>query len=363
MPTGTGAVTLQNIPASPFVVDPGAFFQMTEKNVTSPLNVAAPGQGASSGARQILQTGIVSKLQITFVGTLTVATAAVTTSDRWPYGLLDNFKLSANGENDLFSCDGVDLHVLRFARYPAYVERVDIFPDVVGGGGSVGVGTYNLSITWEVPIAMDDVSLVGSLFAQSSATNLTISMAQALNTGMFTANPANATIAGTFNVQETYFEIPFDNNGRMVLPDLTRLHGFNVVDTAYTNTGDLRTVLIRSAGQLARLFVSVRKSATARLSALPNAAAANKIDALRVEYGGNKRPLVFDPATTLLSLNNQWYGAPLPYDRLAIDFVKENPARDAVLLQGVTELAAVPKINPAVTVTAGLVRVAQETLF
>jgi hypothetical protein len=363
MPSGTGAVTLQNIPASPFVTDPSAFFQMTEKNVITPKTIAAPGQGSSSGAQQILQTGVVSKLQITFVGTLTVATAAVTTGDRWPHGLLSGFRLSANGENDLYSCDGVDLHALRFARYPAYVERVDIFPDVVGGGGSVAVGTYNLSITWEVPIAMDDVSLVGSLFAQSSATNLTIWLTQALNTDLFTANPANATIAGTFYVQETFFEIPFDGNGRMVLPDLTRLHGFNVNDVPYTNTGPVRTTLVRSAGQLSRLFVSVRKSATARLSALPNAAAANKIDALTLQYGGNQNPLVFDPASTLLSLNNQWYGAPLPYDRLSLDFVKENPPRDVVLMQGVTELAAIPKVNSAVTVTAGVVRVAQETLF
>lgn len=363
MPSGTGAVTLQNIPASPFVTDPTAFFQMTEKNVITPKTIAAPGQGVSSGAQQILQTGVVSKLQITFVGTLTVTTAQVTTSDRWPYGLLDGFRLSANGENDLYSCDGVDLHVLRFARYPAYVERTDIFPDVVGGGGNIAVGTYNLSLTWEVPICMDDVSLVGSLFAQSSATNLTIWLTQALNTALFTGNPANAAFAGTFYVQETFFEIPFDGNGRMVLPDLTRLHGFNVVDVPYTNTGDVRTTLVRSAGQLARLFVSIRKSSTARLSALPNTAAASKLDAIRLEYGGNQRPLVFDPASTLLSLNNQWYGAPLPYDRLAFDFVKENPPRDAVLMQGVTELATVPKVNSAVTVAGGLVRVCQETLF
>src|SRR5438105_11893825 len=280
MPSGTGAVTLQNIPASPFVTDPGAFFSMTERNIITPKTIPAPGPGISSGAQQILQTGVVSKLQITFVGTLTVAVAAVTTSDRWPYGLLAGLRLSANGENDLFSCDGTDLHALRFARYPAYTERVDIFPDVVGAGGNIAVGTYHLSITWEVPIAIDDVSLVGSLFAQSSATNLTLWLTQALAADLFTANPANATIAGTFFVQETFFEIPFDSNGRMVLPDLTRLHGFNTVDVPYTNTGDVRVPLVRSAGQLSRLLVSVRKSATARLSALPNTAAASKVDAI-----------------------------------------------------------------------------------
>lgn len=363
MPTGTGAVTLQNIPSDPFVTDPDAFFAMTEKQVLTPHTVPTPGPGLFF-TRQLLQSGVVSKLQVTFVGTITVATAAATTADIWPYGFLGAFSLSANGQNDLFSCNGEDLHALRFARYPAYNERVDTFPGTVGGGDSVAVGTYNVSLTWEVPIAMDDFTLVGSIYAQSSATNLTTRISQALNTDLFSANPGNVTIAGNWYIQETYFELPYDAAGHLVLPDLTRLHGFNAVNAPF-GAGEVRTPLIRSAGQLSRLFMSARSSATNRLSAMPNAAATKKLDAIRMEYGGNKRPLVFDPASTLLSLNNQWYGAPLPYDRMALDFVKENPPRDVVLMQGVTELAVVPRVNSSVVVTAGQgnIRVVQETLF
>ena len=57
------------------------------------------------------------------------------------------------------------------------------------------------------------------------------------------------------------------------------------------------------------------------------------------------------------------YGAPLPYDRLAVDNLKENPARDLFLLQGVTELVAVPRVGAGVTVAGGSVRLVQETLF
>jgi hypothetical protein len=344
------------------VVDPAAFFQMTKKNVTTPKSTPAPGPGGTA-VLQLLQTGIVSKVLVTFVGQLTVATAAVTASDQWPYNLLKFFKLSANGANDLWSCDGIDLAALRFLRYPAYAERVDVFPDQVGGGGSIGVGTYDLYLTWEVPVAMDDTSLVGSLYAQSSATALQVSLTQAVNADLFSANPGNATITGTFYVSEVFFDVPFNADGALVVPDLSRLHGFNAVDVPITNTGETRIPLIRSQGQLSRLLTSVRSSPTQRLSAKPGTPANRKIDAIRLEYGGNQRPLVFDPAALLLAINNQHYGAPVPYDRLVFDFVRENPPRDVILMAGVTELAVVPKVNTAVSISGGSVRIVQETLF
>jgi hypothetical protein len=362
MPVGVGADKLQNIPSQPYTMDPGTFFQQTSKNILTPSAPPAPGPGQSVSV-QLLQSGIVSKLQISFSGTLVVAGGAATTSDQYPYNLLKGFVFSANGQNNLWQCDGIDLAVLRYLRYPSFVERTDVFPDVVGGGGSVANGTYTLYLTWEVPIAIDDVSLVGALYAQSSATVLTARLTQALASDLFSTLPGTATIAGTFYVQETMFDIPIDGAGKLVTPDLSRLHMFNAIDFPYTNTGDVRVPLIRSAGQLSRLLISARATATNRLSALPNTATSRKIDRLRLEYGGNQRPFTWDPASQLTSLNNQYYGAPLPYDRLAIDTLRENPPRDAIVMQGVTELAAVIGVNTAVTPSGATVRLVQEVLL
>ncbi len=363
MPIGTGAETLQNIPAQPFIVDPAAFFQMTRKQVINAGGAHALADPGGTITRQLLQAGIVSKLHITFVGSLNVATAAVTTGANWPYGFLDPFKLSANGQNDLISCDGVDLHALRFARFPAYDERVDDFPGSVGGGDSVAIGDHDLHLTWEVPIAMDDTSLIGSLFAQSAATSLSVTLGTATLADLFSANPANATFTGDWYITETLFDVPIDAEGQMVTPDLSRLHGFQALDTSFTQVGEVRTALIRSSGQLSRLFLSVKDATHSRLQALPSAADADSIDQVRLEYGAGQRPLVYNPAATLLSVNNQHYGAVLPYDYLAFDFVRENPPRDVILMQGVTELAVVPTVNAAATITAGVVRAVQETLF
>lgn len=362
MAVGTGAETLTTIPTVPYVIDPPNFFAQTSKNIAS-RSFGLPGQGATVPVG-MPKVGLLGKIKLMFVGTLTVATASVTTSDQWPHNILKLFRLSANGQNDLFSCDGVDLHVLRWARYPAFTEKVDTFPDVVGGGGSIGTGTYTVHCTWEVPVSIDDTTLIGGLFLQSDEVSVVANLTQAQNADLFATNPNNATLAGTFFVLNTFYEIPRASDGKLILPDITRLHTFLAYDQSYTNVGDVRTPLIRTAGQLERLFTSGRVSSNLRLSAMPNAASTKKVDRYRIEYGGNQRPLVWDPASSLLATNNEWYGTPLPYDRAAYDMVKENPPRDVILMQGVTELAWITAVNSGVTPGSGsVIRIAQESLL
>lgn len=362
MPSGVGADTLQSIPAPNHVVDPAKFFQLTERNVGTLISRSTPGAGQFF-TEQVVKTGILGKLRLQFVGSLAVASAAVTSGVRWPHGLLEQFVLGANGQNDLISVDGLDLHTLRSLRYPAFTDRTSKFPGTVGGGDSIGVATHDLVLDYEVPVSWDDTTLIGALFAQSSSTNLTIRIAQALNTRLFSANPANATITGTWYVSSEWYEIPFDSEGNMVVPDVTRLHGLNAVETPFTNVGPVKTPLIRSEGDLHRLLISAHAAAETRLTAAPSAATSRRIDKLTVEYGGNQRPLVYEPAHLLLSRNNEHYGTTPTYDRHVIDLVRDNPQRDKIHLPGVTELKTELVVNSAVTVAAGSVRLVQETMF
>jgi hypothetical protein len=364
MPLGTGAVQSATVPAEPFEINPDGFFSQTRKNehLVEQQSMPTPGQ---SWQRQLPQTGIISRLKTTFVGQLVVSSAAVTPSNRWPYGLMNTFQLSANGQNQLWNCSGEDLHSLRSVRYPSYAEEVDVFPGLVGGGGTIAVGTHPLYLTWETPIAVDDTSLVGALYAQSGATNLALDRNVATMAQLFSALPANASITGTFHTEVTRFSVPRSaaEGSPLLIPDLSRLHGFNVIEMDYSASGDVRVPLVRSAGQLHRLFVSAEKSPNARLSALPDAAAANRLDRFRFVYGAGETPYDYSPAASLLARNNDHYGSPAPYDRLVLDFVRENAPRDIVLLQGVTEAAAIVTVNSAATIAGGKVRMVQETLF
>ena len=364
MPMGTGAPTLQNLPANNFVVDPAAFMAMTSKQVYTTRAQAAPGAGSFFTA-QLPQVGVLSKARVIFAGNITVAVGGATANDEWPHNLLSKMVLGVNGQNDLFSLSGVDLHALRFVRFPAFEDQSDYYPGTAGGSSAIAAGSYGLYLTWEVPICVDETTLVGSLYAQSAATQIAVEATQATADQLFSVNPSNVTITGTFFIQTTHFEIPYNAESQLVIPDLSKLHGVTGLDYPLQQTGESRFALIRNAGQLHRLFLSSRSSLTNRLTPLSSAAATRKIDRVRLEYGGNKVPMDYNPGSSLIAENNQFYGAPVPYDRWVFDFVRENPIRDVVLLQGLTEFAVVPTVNAGVTITAGeaKTRVVQETLF
>lgn len=364
MPLGTTAQSVRNLPTEPYVIDDNLWRQSAKKNVNQVTSFAYASTGAPTNF-QLPQAGIVGGLLIQFDGTLTVATAAATTSDRWPYGLLSSLALAVNGQQDLFSCLGEDLRVLEDISFPAYTESTDNFTGTIGGGNSVGVGTTNLNVAWWVPISTELVTLTGALYAQSPSTQIQVTVTPGTPAQLFSANPGNATIAGTFTVQETFFVPAYDNQGRIIVPSgLAYLHSVSAVDLPLTNLGSANRVpLIRGSGNLQRLLMAFRASPTSRLSAFPNAAAASAISELHLSYGATQVPYEWNPASALERSNNRDYGFPPPYDYLVLDTLKQDPQRDAIVFAGLTELAVFVTPNGAVTLAGGTAHMVEETVF
>lgn len=369
MPYGTGSNTLQTIPVGSYVSDGPTFWEQTERNQERiEVQPITPGR---PWVMPLPQVGVVQKIRTFITGTITVAaTKTATPSNLWPYGLLEDVKLSCNGQNDLHSLSGIDLHVMRCLRYPAYSEAVDVFPGGALGGGpggaggsTIAAGTYPVHLTYEQPVATDESQLIGALFAQSSAANISIRRQVAALTDLFSAGAADVTLNLTAHTFVVRYEIPINADGALVVPDLSRLHALNATDKQFSGTGAVDVPMVRSAGQLHRLLVRVHADTDDRLIPSAVAAAAKRIDGLRLQYGGNKRPLDFEPISELQSQSNEWYGSVLPYDTMCIDLVRENPARDVLILQGVTELKVVPIVNAAATVDKGVVHLVQQTLF
>lgn len=377
MPSGVGATTLVNDPRAQGVVfapDPAAFFELTEKNEYTAFSVDVPGSGASA-TRQLPQSGILGHVRIIFDGviTATLGTGAVTTSSRWPYGFLDQLTISANAQNDLVSARGTDLHVMRAIRHPGFIpnDGVDLVPGGIGAGQTLAGGANPLVLTWDVPIAIDDTSLIGALYAQSPSTALQIALRQAV-TGDLLVTSGTATvnsITGTFFVQVTSFDIPISSGEQpgLIVPDLSRLHGINGHEVPFSNTGDVRAPLIRTNGQLDRLIfaATIRDPAGQTADQFMSANAdADQIAAVRLEYGAANRPLSYDPAHFLAAKNLQDYADELPLEHYVLDFLAENAPRDVILMAGVTDLVLVVEVDAGVALAAGsAVRLVQETLF
>ncbi|HET9691007.1 MAG TPA: hypothetical protein VFP61_07625 [Acidimicrobiales bacterium] len=371
MPSGTGASTLSMLPDVPFSVDPARFMMLTERN-EQPLDAIPTPGPASQSTFYLPKSGVASKLELVFTGTLTVTAAGTgqtqpTPSPRWPYGLLGGFKLGAGLGAELWDCDGLDLASLIHVNHPFFNEMVDLYPGgFMGSGGALAPGNYPVYLTYEVPLSVDQVSLVAALFLQSSSANVAGQILQAPMSDLIVAGGTTAlwSISGSWIPKLTTWSIPVDQKGGLVLPDINHVHIGAGIRQPLLGTGRQPAAVQRTAGVLQRLFLRVENTRTSFLGAGPSFAAASSIDQVQINYGLTQTPLIFNPAALLASRNGRDYGQPLPYDTYVYDTVRENPARDAIILQGVTELKALVYPDPAVAVQPGAaVRLFEEILI
>lgn len=365
MPTGTGASVLSTLPDVPYVIDPAQFMAKTEGN-TQPLDVfATPGAG-QSGSFFLPKSGVVSRLKLRFIGNLAVTTSNTQTPGvRWPYGLLSGFKLSSGLGAESWDCNGLDLAALKGVNRPYLNSPIDQFPGaVMGGGSALATGNYPLYLTYDIPIAVDEYSLLASIFLQSSSASVQCTVAQETTANLSTGTtPANWTITGSWYPEMTVWDIPVGQKGELILPEINRLHLFVGIYDAIVGTGRQPAAIQRTAGTLQRLFLRAELSPSSFLAALPSTASTALIDQIQLNYGLTQTPRIWNPASLLAGANADAYGAVLPYDTYVLDTLRTNPGRDAILLQGVTNLQALIYVDPAVTVPSGAqTRVVEEIL-
>lgn len=364
MPTGTGAVNLRNLPNIDYEVDPAKFFALTERNIFAPANYASPAPG-NYVQNALLQVGVVSKLRILVVGSVVVAaTAATVAGFKWPYGFFRNVSLSGNGQNNFISCSSFDLYERQRVQNKALTDSYTTIPTATQ---LATAGTYPFQIQFEIPIAMDDTTLIGSLYAQSEATNLTYTLFAESLANLITTNSTNVTLtnaAGTAGttptvyLEETFFEVPYDpaKPGTLVIPDLTVLHGYLANDNPVANQSTVTTNLIRINGQLERLLFYMDNNNALALTA--NYASGS------LTYGGSQTPYQFNPMQMLQVRNNIDYKKILEDGVFVLDLVNENPARDQILLEGVTNLRLITALAATFTPNAAAkMHFVQETLF
>lgn len=363
MPTGTGAQFTRNLPNTDFVINPAYFNALTSKTVFDPGNQTLPTFG-NYFEIQLLQVGIVTKLRLLVVGTITTVGAPTTIvpTAKWPWGLLDRVTVSGNGQNDFIGCDGWDLHVRQLLQNRALTDGWSFFPSsAVLPPFNLATAAMNFRLQYEVPIAMDDITLVGSLYAQSEATNLTFRVAVASQADLFTVTAGTIAIAATMFIEETIFEVPYDpqHKNTLVIPDLSVLHGLISNNAAIGAQTTADTQLYRIQGQLERLIWR-QQDAQASTTFWPSA---SYIQAALI-YGSNQTPYTFQPIDHLRVRNTIDARSTLPDGIYAIDAIAENAARDQILLEGVTNLrlhTTYPAAGgPAATASLHFV---QETLF
>jgi hypothetical protein len=244
------APLIQGVASPNYVVNPNLFYAATRR-MRFP---GVPGQSLALGSTdtaQLRQTGIISGLEVRVYGSVTFGGTIGTTtvSYEWPYNIVQNLKLSANGQSNLVSCRGITLRALEMTTNPklddsgldqefggatvntgTLAQPTDDWgtssSNKMGPGSNIAAtGTYTVDLTFFVPVAADPTSLIGSVFAQSSATNLTLEVQWATEAQLLSAVGGGATVSWSLNWSVTTIAYSIPNvNGSYVVPDLSLFH-------------------------------------------------------------------------------------------------------------------------------------------
>lgn len=348
MPTVANETPFSSLlPASGWEANPKVFEVETERNEGFDTLIPFPGFGASF-QYQVPNVGVLSNLRLLLEGTTTTVggTGAAVATDQWPHGIVDRFVLRINGQAAPWNCRGVDLNVLRQARYRSITDAFET--SVVTGGAG---GATALRVQWDVPLAVDPSAApnVGGLFLQSANSQVIAEVTTAATASVITlTGTATVAIAGNFRPQRTWFSIPTGKLAKggtgMILPDLSVLHGLLAQEEPVTATGEKLVNLNRVQGTIARIWQRITNG-----NGQPSLTLTGSLDQVRLIYASNQRPRVYYPYH-LDAQNIEWYRGRLPYSAYSLDQITESLTRDAIDVENLSN----PQLNVDVKAAVGL---------
>lgn len=401
------AQVMQGIAVPATSVNAQAFYAHTRRQTLPFATGRAYGGLGSTDIVTALQTGIIAQLlvRVTGVVTTTLGTGTVATTNQWPYGLAKQVRFTANGQSNLINVPGVwlkaremsrttlnDRGVNRVARIAqpaaavnngnAYQGTLSLANEVWGNSTAneaigpevtaIADDEYFFDITYVVPIAFDEQTLVGSIFAQTQATELALSIDWANLSDLFVfTGTGTATVAATYSVEGIVYDIP-QVGGQIVVPNLSMFHSYILTRNTAISTGDNEYTLPgQGVGrQLMRIgFRTMNGTVPAPLplatpSILTNAVAANYGN-IGWRYGGNQTPDLFNTGRELATWNERTFGCDFSslWGMGWLDFSVDSALRDSVNEGTATQLRLLYNLNTGLTLTGAFSEIVQETLF
>ena len=388
---------MQGIAVPQSSVNPELWQQLTRRLTFQQKSFAYAGLG-NTDQISLLQTGIISGISIKFSGTLTVTLGGGTaaTTMRWPYDLAKAVRVAANGQSNLINCHGSKLKLRDILARGVLSDR-GVTPlggtsgtSAVGSGGAspgnalssgsmalsseiwgvgqnvtaIPAGAYPVELDWYCPLAWDELTMTGAIFAQTSATDLTVAVDWAPSSDLFAlTGAATAVLTGNISIVGRVFSIP-EVNGEIVIPDLSTFH--SLIESRYTAVanGDNE---VRLAGQgvgrqLMRVFYQLWNGAA---PGAPVQMSATNFGQQGWRFGGNDTPENLPDGRHLRYFNERLADSDmgLVYGFGLFDFAKEFAFRDSVDEGQATELRLLINVANAVSLSTPAIEYVQETVF
>lgn len=389
MPGPVPMQVMQGIEVPASSINPAEFFRLTRRLTLLEKNLPAFAGLGSTDNIPILQTGVLSGIMIQFSGQLviTTPTGAAATTGRWPYDLPRAVRFTANGQSNLINCHGGFLKAREIMQRGDLNDRgvvrgiggaspgtqvnqgtMSLNSEAWGVGQSVTAipaGTYPVELEWYIPVAFDDLTLQGAIFAQTSATDLFAAIDWAPASDLFVlTGTATATLTGGVNAFARLYTIPQAPTGDIIVPDLSVFHSIIESRVPVIANGDNE---IRLAGQgvgkqLLRVLGRTWNNGTTSPVALPvNSASYGQ---MLWRFGGNDTPEVYTNGSAMDHTVEKLFNSDLGASQgiWCHDFCSENAFRDSVDEGTATELRWLTNIPNGVTLTNAFAEYVQETV-
>lgn len=372
MATSTPMVNIQGNPVNGNQIDPTSFYKYTrrQRGAMAGQITAFAGLG-SPDVMELKPTGILAALDLKFKGSLVVTpgTGTVATTAKWPYSLIRAAKLSANGQSNLINCNGQFLKAREIIGNPSLNDRG--VPQTIGGSTvyngtfslaeedwgvgqntpAIASGTYDVELTWRVPVSWDLVKLYGALYLQTAATSVVLELDWAPATDLFIiTGDATAALTGGWMAEGIVFTIPAVG-GVGVLPDLSTFHAITQNNTTSMGTTVNQPVLAGQGvnKQLMRVLWNLWSGSTG--PGAPLVMDKTNFGQLGWGYGLTETPEVYqDGESMALDVERNYSCAMGLYQGMAVlDFARHWSFRDSIDEGAASQLNLIVGVNASLT--------------
>ena len=388
------SLTFQGIVVPGSSLNPKAFFAGTRRQWVLQKTLAAFAGFGNTDVVDTLRSGILSGYIVKVSGNLvTAGTGTTATTARWPYYLIRAARFQANGQSNLINADGWFCRLREFMSDPEMNDRGVV--NGIGGASpgtqrtqgtlalnseswgvgsnvtAIANGTYDVELSFYIPVAYELKMLTGAVFCQTLSTTLELDIDWANLTDLFTLTGNNTvTFTPTVTVEAEMFTIPSDGKGGMWLPNLSAFHSFiqSRAPNAIANGNNEITLAGQGVGrQLMRVAWRTQNGpAPAYVPILPQAGApAYAITQPYWRYGTNTTPETWLDGEDLRHMNERHYGVDVAafagYE--VIDFDRTWAFRDSVDEGSATELRFGYTIGGAVSLTTPFCEYVQDVVL
>lgn len=339
----TPAATFATVPSDQFfVIAPQVFDEATILNVWESAERDLVTWAQSDGF-DLPGRGLLAEIEIVVTGTLTCTpgTGAVTPTDYWPYGLLDNIRFSVNG-SPLLNANGLAYDYRRQVITRKAVDAMTSAPTATGANA--------IEIHWVIPIADNMVNLWGSILSQSDDLYVRLDYTVAAQAKLFALTGTATAVLTVTKIRLTYYAydvpiVPIANAGEKgVLPDTDVLHRFGEFSRNVIANGDTELQLQQTAGEIERLYVW--------LDNVGSIMDPSTWSYVRFQFAETEEPMRWG-AKQLLSRNARHYLNRITPKAVVLDFAYWNQRRDAVYPKGVANPKVIVTLPSTITPNAG----------